>query len=145
MAPKTAPADAPTFAEGSWQATLAESAKMLDRSAKARNRASNLLWAGALTGIEGWLENNSDDRDGENLYAGSGQAATPGSVVDRWVAEVAEYDIRTDKCRGVCGHYTQVVWRDSQRLGCAMVTCGDSEVWVCNYDPPGNFLGQKPY
>lgn len=82
---------------------------------------------------------------GENLYAGSGQAATPESVVDRWVAEVADYNAKTNRCRGVCGHYTQVVWRDSQRLGCAMVTCGDTEVWVCNYDPPGNFLGQKPY
>ncbi|MDC0674944.1 CAP domain-containing protein [Nannocystis radixulma] len=84
-------------------------------------------------------------RHGENLYAGSGQAATPEQVVDRWVAEVADYDAKTGRCRGVCGHYTQVVWRDSQRLGCAMVTCGDTEVWVCNYDPPGNFLGQKPY
>ncbi|WAS90316.1 CAP domain-containing protein [Nannocystis punicea] len=84
-------------------------------------------------------------KHGENLFAASGQAATAEQVVAAWVAEVAGYDAKTGRCRGVCGHYTQVVWRNSQRLGCGVATCGDSEVWVCNYDPPGNFLGQKPY
>lgn len=84
-------------------------------------------------------------RYGENLFGASGQAATAEQVVAAWAAEVADYDARTGRCRGVCGHYTQVVWRDSQRLGCGVATCGDAEVWVCNYDPPGNFLGQKPY
>ncbi|MDC0723296.1 CAP domain-containing protein [Nannocystis bainbridge] len=84
-------------------------------------------------------------RHGENLFYAGGQAATAEQVVDAWVAEVAGYDARTGRCRGVCGHYTQVVWRDSQRIGCGVASCGESEVWVCNYDPPGNFLGQKPY
>jgi hypothetical protein len=26
-----------------------------------------------------------------------------------------------------------------------MATCGGTEVWVCNYDPAGNVLGQRPY
>lgn len=84
-------------------------------------------------------------RHGENLFGAGGQAATAEQVVDAWAAEVAGYNARTGRCKGVCGHYTQVVWRDSQRLGCGVATCGDAEVWVCNYDPPGNFLGQKPY
>lgn len=82
---------------------------------------------------------------GENLFGASGQAATSEQVVAAWAAEVADYDAKTGRCRGVCGHYTQIVWRSSQRLGCGVATCGDSEVWVCNYDPPGNFLGQRPY
>ncbi|KAE9446141.1 hypothetical protein C3L33_21961, partial [Rhododendron williamsianum] len=46
----------------------------------------------------------------------------------------------------VCGHYTQVVWRNSVRLGCARVRCNDG-LWfiTCNYDPPGNYVGQRPY
>ncbi|MCY1004827.1 CAP domain-containing protein [Nannocystis pusilla] len=84
-------------------------------------------------------------RYGENLFGASGQAATAEQVVAAWVAEVAGYDAKTGRCRGMCGHYTQVMWRDSQRVGCGVATCGDAEVWVCNYDPPGNFLGQKPY
>ena len=66
-------------------------------------------------------------------------------VVETWAAELADYDAKKNRCKGVCGHYTQIVWRKSQRLGCGMASCGDTEVWVCNYDPPGNFLGQRPY
>lgn len=82
---------------------------------------------------------------GENLYWSSGMRSTPDDVVGDWVAERKHYDIKTDRCRGVCGHYTQVVWRSSVRVGCGVATCGEAEVWVCNYDPPGNFLGQRPY
>jgi pathogenesis-related protein 1 len=82
---------------------------------------------------------------GENIFGAAGKQSSAAEVVGEWVAEVKDYDAKTNKCRGVCGHYTQVVWRKSQRLGCGMATCGDAEVWVCNYDPPGNFLGQRPY
>lgn len=84
-------------------------------------------------------------RFGENIYSASGSAPTPGDVVDTWAAEVADYNAKTNRCKGVCGHYTQVVWRKSQRLGCGMASCGETEVWVCNYDPPGNFMGERPY
>ncbi|MBL9106976.1 MAG: Fis family transcriptional regulator [Myxococcales bacterium] len=82
---------------------------------------------------------------GENIYSASGSAPPASEVVGAWVEEVKDYDAKTNKCRGVCGHYTQVVWRASRRLGCGMATCGETEVWVCNYDPAGNFLGQRPY
>ncbi|CAH1441532.1 unnamed protein product [Lactuca virosa] len=46
----------------------------------------------------------------------------------------------------MCGHYTQVVWRNSVRLGCARVQCNNDAWFVtCNYDPPGNYVGEKPY
>ncbi|KAK2998900.1 hypothetical protein RJ639_023346, partial [Escallonia herrerae] len=43
----------------------------------------------------------------------------------------------------MCGHYTQVVWRNSVRLGCARVQ-SNSGWWfiACNYDPPGNYIAQ---
>ena len=84
-------------------------------------------------------------RYGENIYSASGQTPGVADVVDAWAEERKDYDARKNRCRGVCGHYTQIVWRASQRLGCAMATCGDTEVWVCNYDPPGNFVGERPY
>lgn len=82
---------------------------------------------------------------GENIFAAMGSTPSAREVVDEWVAEVKDYNAKTNKCSGVCGHYTQVVWRNSQKLGCGMASCGGAEVWVCNYDPPGNFLGQRPY
>ena len=82
---------------------------------------------------------------GENIFSATGQTADAAMVVETWAAELADYDAKKNRCKGVCGHYTQIVWRKSQRLGCGMASCGDTEVWVCNYDPPGNFLGQRPY
>lgn len=82
---------------------------------------------------------------GENIFSATGQTAEAAMVVETWAAELADYDAKRNRCKGVCGHYTQIVWRNSKRLGCGVATCGDTEVWVCNYDPPGNFLGQKPY
>lgn len=61
---------------------------------------------------------------------------------------------------GQCGHWTQMMWKDTQRVGCALRTCvdgvdprswsqsiGDSNAkyLVCQYDPPGNFTGQVPF
>ncbi|WP_369865933.1 CAP domain-containing protein [Archangium sp. Cb G35] len=99
-----------------------------------------------------------DKKFGENLAA----AAPPGSktnaqVVEDWMSEVADYSYATNKCAPgkVCGHYTQVVWRKTTHVGCATAICTKNspfgaqfptwQLWVCNYTPPGNFVGQKPY
>jgi pathogenesis-related protein 1 len=68
-------------------------------------------------------------------------------VVNLWVGEGRSYNRAANRCApgAVCGHYTQVVWRSTRRLGCAVAHCADSEIWVCNYDPPGNYVGHRPY
>jgi hypothetical protein len=50
----------------------------------------------------------------------------------------------------VNGHFTQVVWKDSKKVGCGRATCPmqvtvngktttvNGTHWVCQYDPPGN-------
>jgi pathogenesis-related protein 1 len=82
---------------------------------------------------------------GENLFEIKGGTASPAQVVDAWAAESRNYDYRSNQCRGVCGHYTQLVWRDTKEVGCAVARSGGREVWVCNYDPPGNWVGKRPY
>jgi pathogenesis-related protein 1 len=85
---------------------------------------------------------------GENLFAGTGSYAGD-FVVDAWMSEDTCFTYTTfpDCCSCTCGHLTQVLWRESTGLGCAVSSCsgGSGEVWVCNYDPPGNYLGEMPY
>jgi uncharacterized protein YkwD len=93
---------------------------------------------------------------GQNLYASAGGGyPSAQSVVDDWISEVANYDYTANSCSGTCGHYTQVVWRTSTSLGCGIKFCSTNSpfgsqfsnwyIVVCNYLPPGNFVGQRPY
>ena len=82
---------------------------------------------------------------GENLFEISGAAATPARVLDAWVGEGRNYNLASNTCRGVCGHYTQIVWSGTREVGCAVARGGRTEVWVCEYDPPGNVVGTRPY
>jgi len=69
-------------------------------------------------------------------------------VVVEWARQALDYDYKTNTCavNKDCENFKQVVWKDSQVLGCAAASCADmQQIWVCNYDPPGNFIGQKPY
>ncbi|BFG42185.1 hypothetical protein CerSpe_284590 [Prunus speciosa] len=91
---------------------------------------------------------HSNGTYGENLAKGSG-SFTGTAAVNLWVAEKPNYNYTSNSCVGgqQCLHYTQVVWKNSVRLGCARVQCTNSGWWfvTCNYDPPGNYVGQRPY
>jgi pathogenesis-related protein 1 len=83
---------------------------------------------------------------GENLYEIRGGKATPKQVVEAWASEAVDYDYQSNRCRGPkCGHYTQIVWRDTNTIGCGVYRSSFREVWVCEYSPPGNYTGQRPY
>jgi pathogenesis-related protein 1 len=82
---------------------------------------------------------------GENLFEVVGAHASPEQVVEAWTAESRDYDYATNKCRKVCGHYTQLVWAATKSVGCGVARNSHREVWVCNYDPPGNYIGRRPY
>ena len=83
---------------------------------------------------------------GENIFEIRGGRVSPSDVVDAWASEVHDYDPRTNTCRGPkCGHYTQIVWRGTTTVGCGMARSSFRQVWVCEYDPPGNVVGQRPY
>ncbi len=71
-------------------------------------------------------------------------------MVQAWTSEVAWYDYDSNTCSAPagqsCGHYTQIVWADSLRIGCGRALCDDGwEIVTCNYDPPGNWAGEWPY
>lgn len=95
---------------------------------------------------------------GENLYWASpvrwsnGQTGVQNIdgalVVDAWGVEVADFQPDSNTCRpGTrCRHYTQIVWRATQEVGCAVRVCAaKDQVWVCQYRPAGNYIGVRPY
>ncbi len=100
-----------------------------------------------------------DNKYGENLYWASAirwsngkrelQKVSPRKVVDGWSSERADYDYQSNSCaqNRMCGHYTQVVWKTTTTVGCAIAVCEESreQVWVCRYQPSGNWIGKKPY
>ena len=85
---------------------------------------------------------------GENIYWSQGMQNSTSAGVDSWADERKSFDFDTQLCKGewyVCGHYTQLIWENSTQVGCAKVVVDDQEIWLCNYNPPGNYTGQKPY
>ncbi|PON56821.1 Ves allergen [Parasponia andersonii] len=87
-------------------------------------------------------------RLGENIFWGSGSAWTPIDAVNAWTDEEKYYTYATNRCAEgqMCGHYTQIVWWSTRRMGCARAVCDNGDVFMtCNYDPPGNYVGERPY
>jgi pathogenesis-related protein 1 len=95
---------------------------------------------------------------GENLYASAGSPPTPTAAVASWEGESSKYTYAaiTDPINDFdeIGHYTQLVWRSTTRLGCGVAHCTTKSpfprlpVWnfvVCRYSPPGNVAGRFPY
>ena len=101
-------------------------------------------WADTLLG-RGQFVHRPNSPYGENLFEITGSSAAPVEVVRAWASESRNYDYKSNRCHGVCGHYTQIIWRDTREVGCAVARGRGREVWVCNYDPPGNWVGKRPY
>ncbi|XP_047405755.1 glioma pathogenesis-related protein 1 [Sciurus carolinensis] len=85
---------------------------------------------------------------GENIWTGSIQLFSESSAISNWYDEIQDYDFNTRRCTKVCGHYTQVVWANSYKVGCAVQFCprvsgfeslSNGAHFICNYGPAGNY------
>jgi pathogenesis-related protein 1 len=108
-------------------------------------------WAVTLM-RQGKFEHSPDSPYGQNIAWFAGERLKPADVVDYWGNEIEYYDYEKNACleESECRHYTQIVWKDSREVGCASAwgqhpKYGVQEFWVCNYNPPGNVEGLKPY
>jgi uncharacterized protein YkwD len=144
-APRTseAPAPAPTSSHPILDAHNAR---------RAAHCAPPLAWSDALAATaQHWADHlassgcaleHSSGSLGENLAAGTSGTLSPTDVVDMWYAEGAHYDFAHGDFGMDTGHFTQLVWTSSTTLGCGTASCGGLDIWVCNYDPPGNYEGE---
>lgn len=90
-------------------------------------------------------------REGENLWTGTRGAYSYDEMVGHWVAEKKDVlplpvpqSSRTGRF-GDVGHYTQIVWRATTTVGCAMASNATDDYLVCRYAPPGNVFGLRDF
>ncbi|XP_040975640.1 peptidase inhibitor 16 isoform X4 [Aquila chrysaetos chrysaetos] len=154
--------------ELSWSLTDEEKKIILDEHNKYRSQVSppamdmlKMSWDTELEAFAQayaekciWDHNKERGRRGENLFAMAPTLDLEFAVED-WNGEEKYYNLTTSMCvpGQMCGHYTQVVWASTHQIGCGAKFCEkiegieteDMYLLVCNYYPPGNMKGRKPY
>jgi len=102
----------------------------------------------AVTGRWGHSSRTARPGQGENLWMGSRGYFTPEQMVGGWLSEgrwfrsgVFPRVSRTGNWSDV-GHYSQVIWRGTTRVGCAIRSNRTNDYLVCRYSPNGNIDGR---
>ncbi|MFO0619401.1 MAG: CAP domain-containing protein [Polyangiaceae bacterium] len=118
---------------------------------RAAHCAPPLAWSEELASVaQAWADKlatngcklqHSHGELGENLAGGTTGLVGASKSVELWYGESSQYDFAHGGFSMTTGHFTQLVWKDSARLGCGTASCGGTGVYVCEYDPPGNVEG----
>jgi hypothetical protein len=139
---------------------------LLEEHNRARDDAGvpRLAWSGKLAReAQAWAEvlaregrmrhasQQERGNAGENLWMGSVGYYGPERMIGAFVDEKRHYRhaafpnvSRTGKWQDV-GHYTQVVWRTTSEVGCAVARGAKDDFLVCRYWPAGDWVGQIAY
>ena len=86
---------------------------------------------------------------GENLWMGTRGAYQLEDMAGGWAGERSLFragtfpDVSRSGHWSDVGHYTQMIWKGTTRMGCAVHTSRDWDFIVCRYSPPGNVVGQR--
>ena len=99
-------------------------------------------WASSLRDRGCKFEHSTGNKFGENLAGATSGVLDGAEVTKMWYDEVKLYDFKNGGFSMETGHFTQLVWQDTTQLGCATSTCNGMDLWVCQYDPPGNVQTQ---
>ena len=114
--------------------------------------ASAQAWAENMATINQMV--HSDDFSyGENIAGQSHGNSPPGNLdtlikmVESWAVEKENWHggVLTEENVDLAGHYTQMVWKDTQQVGCGVAAASVNDYLVCQYSPPGNSIGKAPY
>lgn len=132
-----------------WAQSTADIQSWLDshNGYRLKHQVAALEWSATLAQsaqnfVNTCPSGHSNSGYGENLAFAS-YTQTPSGVVDRWYSEEPSYNYNNPSFSA--GHFTQVVWKSTTKVGCAQInTCAGSwsSIAVCQYDPPGNYFGR---
>lgn len=135
------------------------------------HQALPLRWSSQLAaGAQNWANSCTRGKNGNFIHSdgafkkyGENWAAgyrTPQMVVASWYDErpvyerfsrsytvnypMTYYQFNADnsKTETSYGHFTQVVWKATQEIGCGYAKCGTTDYWVCRYSSRGNVVDQ---
>jgi uncharacterized protein YkwD len=119
---------------------------------RAQHCAPNLSWSSKLAAsaqkwadtlkARGCVLGHSGGQYGENLAAGTSGTLDENSVVGMWYDEFKKFNFRSGGFSMKTGHFTQVVWRGTREVGCGRSQCNGIDIYICQYDPPGNVEGE---
>lgn len=107
-------------------------------------------WADYLASL-GSLQHSQDTGEGENLWMGASGNFSYAQMIESFGNEKQYFiggvfpDVSSTGQWQDVGHYTQVVWKDTTEVGCAIASANGNDFLVCRYSPPGNFLGQPAF
>ncbi|MFL6844809.1 MAG: CAP domain-containing protein [Allosphingosinicella sp.] len=85
---------------------------------------------------------------GENLWMGTRGAYSLEEMVGGWAGEKSLFRpgifprVSASGNWSDVAHYTQMIWKDSTRIGCALHRSRDWDFLICRYSPPGNVVRQ---
>lgn len=103
----------------------------------------------AATGRWGHSDKATRPGQGENLWMGTRGAFSPEQMVEGWLSErryyrhgVFPHVSRTSNWADV-GHYSQIIWRGTTHVGCAIRSGRGNDYLVCRYAPHGNVYGRS--
>lgn len=112
-----------------------------------RLAANAQRWADHLAAI-GRLEHNGS---GQNLAMATSGTQSLTQLVELWGSEQAYFVngyfpaiSSTGNWMNV-GHYSQMIWRTTTEVGCGFARNDGRDVLVCDYDPPGNVMGERAF
>jgi hypothetical protein len=103
----------------------------------------------ASTGVFAHSDRRSRRGVGENLWMGSRGIFTVEQMVGSWTSEKRAFRpgvfprVSGTGNWAAVGHYSQMIWPTTTRMGCALAASRQADVLVCRYAPAGNIDGRR--
>lgn len=121
---------------------------------RAQHQVGPVTWSDTVAAsIQAFVEtcpagHSGNLKYGENWGASYGMTLSISDMVTGWYQEEEDYNYSNPELSSdVIGHFTQIVWKGTTEIGCALITnCPrpwpESTIWMCQYNPRGNLQGQ---